>query len=158
MYREEQVELKGRTFVISKMPAAHALSVLKDLLTKVLPVDLLSMLFQSDEGGVMNDIEKVLGGLKNKKEMSAKEFELFQKDLLKYSSELLKSGRVPVIDELGNFSVSDLEYDLFLLSALLLKILIFNYKDFFTEVLQFLNKMGENLENQHKTEQTQTIS
>lgn len=134
-------EKTTRTFIIKRMPAMPALSNLKTLLTRALPLDLFSAL---DESGFMT---KALGAVSNKKEMSDIEFELFMKKLLSYTSEKLPSGEVKIIDDAGNFGVIDMEYNLALVSYLLMQTVLVNYKDFFIEMFHRLEEAtGQSIE------------
>ena len=114
--------------------------MLKEILTKALPIDLLSFLNDSGAG-----IDKILSMTNSvsKKEMSIDEFVVFQKRLMKNVYEKLKSGDVPVIQENGDFGVLDMEENMFLVGFLLLKVIEVNYKDFFLEILQKLGLLED---------------
>ena len=116
------------------------MAVLKEILTKALPIDLLSFLNDSGAG-----IDKILSMTNSvsKKEMSIDEFVVFQKRLMKNVYEKLKSGDVPVIQENGDFGVLDMEENMFLVGFLLLKVIEVNYKDFFLEILQKLGLLED---------------
>lgn len=130
---------KERTFVIKKMPVLESISVLKTLLTRALPLDLLSVL---DESG---NLAKGLAAVP-KHEMTDDEFTEFTKRLLKNVYEKLPVGDVAVIDEVGNYGVIDFEYNLTLALYLLTQVVLVNYKDFFIEILQKLGVQVENIE------------
>lgn len=135
------VEVEGRTFVIDKMDALESIAVLKELLTKTLPVDLLST-FGDSISGLIGKAEA------SKKDMSIEEFILLQKRILRYVFEKLPSGLVPVIDVNYNYGVDDFEKNLNLAISLLLKAIRFNYESFFIEKLQqmgLLEKISESL-------------
>lgn len=125
-----------RQFVIHKMPVLESISVLKTLLTRVLPLDLLSVL---DESG---NLAKGLAAIP-KKDMSDEEFTEFTKRLLQNVYEKLPVGETAVIDEVGNYGVIDLEYNLTLALYLLMQVVLVNYKDFFIEILQKLGVQPE---------------
>ncbi len=128
-----------RQFVIHKMPVLESISVLKTLLTRVLPLDLLSVL---DESG---NLAKGLAVIP-KKDMSDEEFTEFTKRLLQNVYEKLPVGETAVIDEVGNYGVMDFEYNLTLALYLLMQVVLVNYKDFFIEILQKLGVQPESSE------------
>ena len=137
---KEIVTYEDRTFVIKKMTPFEGIAVLKEILTKALPIDFLSFLNDSGAG-----IDKILSMTNSvsKKEMSIDEFVVFQKRLMKNVYEKLKSGDVPVIQENGDFGVLDMEENMFLVGFLLLKVIEVNYKDFFLEILQKLGLLED---------------
>lgn len=147
--------IDGRQFIIKKMPAAESMSVLKEILTRSLPIDLLSLI--NVEG---KSIGSTLSssGLGQGSQMSIDEFSKFQMRLMKNVSERLPGGDIEVVDSLGNFKVEDLEFNLDLFLTLLLKVVSVNYKDFFIEKMKklgFLDKVDniqdEELKNLAKT-------
>lgn len=127
-----KVLIDERTFVIEKMDALESIAVLKELLTKALPIDLLST-FGDSVSGLIGKTDIL------KKDMSIDEFVFLQKRILRYVYESLPSGLVPIIDSNYNYSVNDFEQNLDLAVSLLIKAIRFNYESFFLEKLQ---KMG----------------
>lgn len=128
----QKVEINDRTFIIEKMDALESIAVLKEILTKTLPLDLLSTFGDS--------VSNIVGRIDfPKQDMSIDEFIRLQKRILKYVFESLPSGMVPVIDSNNNYAVNDFEKNLNLAVSLLFKAIRFNYESFFIETLQ---KMG----------------
>ena len=66
----QEVEYDGRIFIIYKMNPLQGIATLKTLITKALPINLLSFVDADDK------ISKMFGGIKNigKSEMSEDEF------------------------------------------------------------------------------------
>lgn len=138
---EQIVKYEDRTFVIKKMSPFEGIAVLKEILTKALPFNLLS--FLNDDLNI--ELDKVLSitNKMNKKEMSIDEFAELQKRLMKNCYEKLKSGDVAVLQSNGDFGVPGLDNNMLLVGFLLLKVVEVNYKDFFLEILQKLNVLEE---------------
>lgn len=129
--REKQITLEERTFILKKMPAARGYAILAEILTKVLPLNII--------GSTLEDfIPKSLLNLENKQQMSMEELEVLQLRLLANVSEQLPGGLTPIVDKQGNFQVEDLEDDMLLFGQLLAKVLVFQYKDFFLDALGML--------------------
>ncbi len=127
----EAVNYEGREFIIKKMTPFKGIAVLKTLLTRALPIDLLSSFSDSEE------VSRMFSGMsKDKKDMTEEEFIELELELMKTVSENLKGGPTPVIDDRGNFQVEDLENNMLLVVWLLVKVVEVNYKDFFIEMLQ----------------------
>lgn len=128
---EEVVKYENREFIIKKMTPFKGIAVLKTLLTRALPIDLLSS-FAEDTA-----INKMFSGISNtKKDMTEDEFIELEIELIRMVSEKLKGGDTPVIDDRGNFQVENLENNMLLVTWLLVKVIEVNYKDFFIELLQ----------------------
>lgn len=134
--RVKQITIEDRTFVLKKMPAAKAYAVLVEILTKAMPIDLLL-------GAMQDFLPASLSTLKGKQMMSMEEMEKLQLKLLSSVSEMLTGGPVQVIDSQGHFQVEDLEDDMLLFGTLLVKVVEFQYADFFTGLL---SRMGITLE------------
>ena len=132
----EVVEIDGRTFVIHLMPAAYSVAILKELLTRAMPIDLLSIF---DIGGI--NVGKTVGDLGAKNAMSVEEFVEFQNKLLMYVQERLAGAEQDVVDREGNYLVQDLEFNIDLYTQLLLKVVSVNYKDFFIAKLKKLSQL-----------------
>lgn len=130
----QEGEETERTFVIKKFPALKSINILKKLLTATLPIDLLSML--DTDGALGNQLALP----QRNTQMSDDEFTELCKDILRAAYEKLPAEDVRIIDEVGNYRVSDIEYDLDLHVWLLIKILLFNFKDFFIGGLPKLSK------------------
>lgn len=134
--RTKQIMIEDRTFVLKKMPAAKAYAVLVEILTKAMPLDLLL-------GAMQDFLPASLSNLRGKQVMSMEELEQLQLKLLSSVSEMLNSGPVPVVDSQGHFQVEDLEDDMLLFGTLLVKVVEFQYADFFTGLL---SRMGITLD------------
>lgn len=133
--KNEVVELQGRTFIIRRLPAAEALAVLKELMTRTVPLDIFSNI---DVGGKsLADVLSGFGG-SNKSIMSVDEFAALENRLMKCVSEKFPRDEINVIGEYGEYLVEDLEDNIELYFDLILKIVIFNYKDFFLKKLEAL--------------------
>ena len=141
MERITQIEVKyeDRIFIVKKMTPFEGIAVLKELITKAMPFDLLSLLNEDDFEGI-SKVLSVAQGM-SKKEMSIDEFVAFQKRLIKNCYEVKKIGEVPVLQNNGDFGVEDLENNMFLVCFLLLKVIEVNYKDFFLEILRKLGML-----------------
>lgn len=133
--RTREIVIDGRTFQLKKLPAAKAYAILTEIITKAMPLDWF--------GGVIAEyIPMTLSGKGAKQSMTMEELEQLQLKLLSSVSEKLNSGFVAVIDGSGHFQVEDLEEDMMLFGNLLLKVVEFQYGDFFTELL---SKLGISL-------------
>ena len=134
--RQKQIELEGRQFVLHKLPAARSYALLVEILTKALPIGLIS--------GALEDF--VPAGLLNaagKQPVTAEEIEALQLKLLQGVEEVLPAGPTAILDSQGHFKVPDLEDDMLLFGQLLAKSVGFQYKDFFTGIL---SKIGVTLD------------
>ena len=143
----EVVEINNRKFVIHLMPAAFSIAVLKELLSRALPIDILSLF---DIGGInvgSKLSEYGLGSASNNM-MSMEEFAKFQNKLLLNVQERLPGMDQDVIDQNGNYMVEDLEFNIDLFSKLILKVVSVNYKDFFIEKLKQLKVIANTEEDQ----------
>lgn len=123
----KRVKINGRNFEIEKMDALESVAVLKELLTRALPIDLLS---------IFGDSVKNIAGSVSKREMTIEEFVDLEKRILRYSFEVLPTGLTRVIDNGGNFGVNDLEKDIDSILKLLFEAIRLNYESFFVENLQ----------------------
>lgn len=117
-----------RVFIVKRFTAFKGLTILKKILTMTLPIDLLSMI---DKQGILKNQISLPQSDGGGREMSDRDFMNLCRSILRESAEKLPSGATPVMDDLGNFRVNDLEYNLDLTIFLMVHILIFNYKDFF---------------------------
>lgn len=134
--RERRLVLEDREFILRKMPAAKGYAILAETLTKALPLNII--------GSALEDfVPKALLNLDNKQQMSMAELEQLQLRLLSSVSEQLPGGVTAIVDSKGHFQVEDLEDDMLLFGQLLIKVLEFQYKDFFLEILA---KLGITLE------------
>lgn len=133
--KSELVELQGRTFIIRMLPAAESLAVLKDLLTRTVPLDIFSNI---DVGG--QSLANLLSGFggSNKSLMNIDEFAALENRLMKCVSEKFPRDEINVIGEYGEFLVEDLEDNIELYFDLILKVVAFNYKDFFLKKMEAL--------------------
>lgn len=133
----KRVEINERKFEVQKMNAFESIAVLKELLTRAMPFDILSAL--GGEASKLFDSPSVPGiGLinGNKKDMSIDEFVLLEKRILQYSFEVLPSGLTQVVNKNGDFMINDAEQDIFLVMQLLVEVVRINYESFFIEMLQ----------------------
>ena len=134
--RQKQIELDGRQFILHKLPAAKSYALLVEMLTKALPIGVIS--------GALEDF--VPAGVLNaagKQPVTAEEIEALQLKLLQGVEEVLPAGPTKILDSQGHFKVPDLEDDMILFGQLLAKAVGFQYKDFFTGIL---NKVGITLD------------
>ena len=134
--RQTEIELEGHRFVLHKLPAARSFGLLVEILTKALPVSLIS--------GALEDF--VPAGLLNaagKQPVTAEELEALQLKLLQGVEEILPAGPTAILDSQGHFKVPDLEDDMLVFGQLLVKAVGWQYKDFFTGIL---SKLGITLE------------
>jgi hypothetical protein len=134
--RQTEIELEGRQFILHKLPAAKSFALLVEILTKALPISLI--------GGALEDF--VPAGLLNaagKQPVTAEELEALQLKLLQGVEEVLPAGPTAILDSQGHFKVPDLEDDMLLFGQLLVKVVGWQYKDFFTGIL---SKLGIALE------------
>ena len=132
----EVIELQGRKFVIRMFPAAEGLAILKELMTRALPMDLLSNV--AIGGQSVGEKLKGFGFDNSKSAMSIDEFAAFEKRLLTCVDARLKDGDEQIINEDGTYNVVDIEYNLSLVMKLLLEVVRVNYKDFFVDSLKEL--------------------
>lgn len=134
--RQKQIELEGRQFVLHKLPAARSYALLVEMLTKALPIGLISGAFEDFvPAGMLNAV--------GKQHVTAEEIEALQLKLLQGVEEVLPAGPTKIIDGQGHFKVPDLEDDMLLFGQLLVRNVGFQYKDFFPEMF---SKLGVTLE------------
>lgn len=134
--RQTEIELEGRQFILHKLPAARSLALLVEILTKALPISLISSALDDFvPAGVLNAA--------GKQPVTAEELESLQLKLLQGVEEVLPAGPTAIVDSQGHFKVPDLEDDMILFGQLLVKTVGFQYKDFFTGIL---SKLGITLE------------
>lgn len=130
------LEVSGRQFIINKMSPTMGIAVLKELITRSMPIDLLGMLDQTG-GSKSAKLKSLMSfGSIGTSQMGIDEFEEFERRLLSYVYEKLVSGPVCVIDSNGNYRVENLESDTMLVLKLIVEVVKVNYKDFFIEILQ----------------------
>jgi hypothetical protein len=130
---EKRIEIGERIFIVEKMDAFESIAVLKELLTRTMPFDLMGLL-----GPLMNDssIVGTLGSI-TKSDMSIDEFVDLQKRILTYCSEVLPSGKVSVINKSNRtFGVENLEKDIDSVFKLLVESVRLNYESFFIDNLR----------------------
>lgn len=142
--KNEVVELQDRTFVIRYLPAAESLAILKDLLTRTVPLDIFSgIILDTDEG--QSTLTNILSkfGSSNKSLMTIDELTALENRLFKCVSEKFAKEEMEVIGNYGEFQVDDLEDNLELYFDLLVKIIAFNYKDFFVKKAQALGLINQ---------------
>lgn len=133
--KNEVVELQDRTFIIRYLPAAEGLAILKDLITRTVPLDIFSGI---EVGG--QSLATLLSGFggSNKSLMTIDELSALENRLMKCVSEKFPREEINVIGEYGEFLVDDLEDNLELYFDLLVKVIAFNYRDFFLKKIQAL--------------------
>lgn len=132
---EKIFEVNDRKFTIKMMEPLYGIAILKELLTRSLPIDLLGMI---DSTGQSSKLQGLVSSSSSAgvKPMGIDEFVEFQRRILSYAYEILPSGEVQVIDKFGNYKVMNLENDMALVLRLLVEILKVNYLSFFIEILQ----------------------
>lgn len=135
-YKSLEDENDVRKFVIKKMVPIEGLAVLKELLTRAMPVDLLGTLSAGDANNNIGRMLGLAGNVKMRSEMSIDEFTQFLKRLLKNAYEVLPVGQVQVYNKDGTCNINNFEDDMFLNLWLIAKVIEVNYKDFFIEALQ----------------------
>jgi len=129
-------EYDDRKFTIKKMNPLVGLAILKDVMTRTMPIDLIGLI--SSAGADTSKLAGFQSGVEMKS-MSRREFVELQKEILMNVSEKLESGLVQIIDEQGNFKIEGADTDLKMITKLLTETLVFNYADFFVEILSDLN-------------------
>lgn len=134
--RQKQIELEGRQFILHKLPAAKSYALLVEMLTKALPIGLIS-------GALEDFVPAGLLSAAGKQQVTAEEIEALQLKLLQGVEEVLPAGLTKILDSQGHFKVPDLEDDMLLFGQLLAKAVGFQYKDFFTGIL---SKIGVTLD------------
>lgn len=136
----KRIELSGREFIIKKLPAMAAYSLLVEFLTKGMPMNIIgSALEQFVPANMLSSAGKQV--------MTEADMERIQRKLISCVSEVLPAGPTPVIDSQGYFQVEDMEYNMFLFGQLLVKVVDFQYHDFFIEALDKLGVRVEDSEN-----------
>ena len=137
--KNEIVELQNRTFVIRYLPAAEALAILKDLITRTVPLDIFSGIFVDTEEGqsTLSNVLSNFGG-NNKTLMTIDELVALENRMMKCVSEKFTREEIEVIGNYGEFQVEDLEDNLELYFDLIVRVVAFNYKDFFLKKAQAL--------------------
>lgn len=134
--RQTEIELEGRQFILHKLPAAKSFALLVEILTKALPISLISSALDDlVPAGVLNAA--------GKQPVTAEELEALQLKLLQGVEEVLPAGPTAIVDSQGHFKVPDLEDDMLLFGQLLVKAVGWQYKNFFTGIL---SKLGITLE------------
>ena len=134
--RQTEIELEGRQFILHKLPAAKSFALLVEILTKALPVSLIS-------GALEDFVPAGVLSVAGKQPVTAEELEALQLKLLQGVEEVLPAGPTAIVDSQGHFKVPDLEDDMLLFGQLLVKPVGWQYKDFFTGIL---SKLGITLE------------
>lgn len=145
--KSELVELQDRTFVIRFLPAAESLAILKDLLTRTVPLDIFSGIILNTENGESN-LSSLLSGFggSNKSLMSVDELVALENRIMRCVSEKYPREEIEVIGNYGEFQVPDLEDNIELYFDLIVKAVAFNYKDFFlkkAEALGLITKIDK---------------
>lgn len=116
-----EVNLRGRTFVISKMPAMTSSYLAYLIMTSALPA-----LIESKLG---------IPSLGNRLAMSPKDFNMVMGDALVRVSEKLAGGITPILANDGSFAVIGLEEDAPVVAILMAHSLRFSLEGFFDESL-----------------------
>lgn len=139
--RQKQIELDGRQFILHKLPAAKSYALLVEMLTKALPIGLIS-------GALEDFVPAGVLSSAGKQQVTAEEIEALQLKLLQGVEEVLPAGPTKIIDSQGHFKVPDLEDDMLLFGQLLVDVVGWQYKDFFTVIL---SKIGMFLEDEEES-------
>lgn len=117
----KQTEISGRKWRIGKFDALTGSYIAYTLMSDVLPLAL--------------NAKVGIPAPKTGNKMSKESFMDLQKDCLKVCCEMLPAGPTPVIDENGNWGVTDAEHDTPLVLNLTIQALIWNVQSFFDESL-----------------------
>lgn len=115
LYRNLVID--GRKFCIKKLDAQTATYYGQECMDKILPSGFAQAL-GAKEGVAKNSFSK-------------QEFLEMQKDFLKVCFEDLPAGRRPVIDEVGNYGIADIEYNAPMMHELLLNSMVHSLQGFF---------------------------
>jgi len=155
--KSELVELQGRSFIIRFLPAAESLAILKDLMTRSIPLDIFSNIVLDTADGPSNlaNLLSNFGG-SNKSIMSIDEFAKLENRLMRCVSEKFPRDEIEVIGNYGEFQVDDLEDNLELYFDLIIKVVEFNYKDFFLKKAEALGLI-KRIEKQDNQELIQSL-
>ena len=124
---KKTVEVKGRKFILNKFDPFFG--------------SYLSFKVFSLQGKGKESIEVVLNTMMG---TDYKNFETLSKRVLKYCSELLPAGEIPIINSEGNISITGLTAPM--VTSLFIQSVMFNITDFFEEdpeILQMDQPMGQ---------------
>lgn len=127
---KKTVEVKGRKFILNKFDPFFG--------------SYLSFKVFSLQGKGKESIEVVLNTMMG---TDYKNFETLSKRVLKYCSELLPAGEIPIINSEGNISITGLTAPM--VTSLFIQSVMFNITDFFEEdpeILQRDQPMGQSEE------------
>ena len=127
---KKTVEVKGRKFILNKFDPFFG--------------SYLSFKVFSLQGKGKESIEVVLNTMMG---TDYKNFETLSKRVLKYCSELLPAGEIPIINSEGNISITGLTAPM--VTSLFIQSVMFNITDFFEEdpeILQMDQSMGQSEE------------
>lgn len=127
---KKTVEVKGRKFILNKFDPFFG--------------SYLSFKVFSLQGKGKESIEVVLNTMMG---TDYKNFETLSKRVLKYCSELLPAGEIPIINSEGNISITGLTAPM--VTSLFIQSVMFNITDFFEEdpeILQMDQPMGQSEE------------
>ena len=127
---KKTVEVKGRKFILNKFDPFFG--------------SYLSFKVFSLQGKGKESIEVVLNTMMG---TDYKNFETLSKRVLKYCSELLPAGEIPIINNEGNISITGLTAPM--VTSLFIQSVMFNITDFFEEdpeILQMDQPMGQSEE------------
>lgn len=129
----KDIEISGRKFRLNKLNARTGTFMLLKI-TKILPpilenINLDKLDLDSDNINIKDlNLTKALEPIFN---MDEKEFNYIQDNCLKTVEELLPAGPQPVLNEVGQWGVLDIEFDMALVMNLTLQSLWFNLQGFF---------------------------
>ena len=120
------IEINKRSWRVGKFDARTGSKIIK----KLLPI--VSTFFDGNAKkaeDIKIDIVSVVSAINT---LSDSDFDFIQGESLKISSELLKSGYVPVMNNDGSYGVIDIEFDTMLVLTLTAHALIHNVTGFFS--------------------------
>lgn len=146
----KDIEVNGRKFRLNKLNARTGTYMLLKI-TKILPTILESLDFDKLDSDDLNfkdlNLTKVLSPIFD---LSEEEFNYIQDNCLKTVEELLPAGPQPVLNNNGQWGVSNIEFDMALVINLTVQSLWFNLQGFFagmpfSSIMSKLNSYQPNM-------------
>lgn len=126
---EKIVELQGRKFKIKAFDAFTGAYIAFTVFEKMLPAGAEEKVLATLQAEGTNPAMLLPQG---RTLMTKGEFYAFMRDCLSVVSEELKGRSAPVLNKNGSWGVDDLENNAMLCIMLVINVLVFNVKDFFT--------------------------
>lgn len=146
----KDIEVNGRKFRLNKLNARTGTYMLLKM-TKILPPILENLDFDKLDSDDFNfkdlNLTKILSPIFD---MDEKEFAYIQDNCLKTVEELLPAGPQAVLDNYGQWGVSNIEFDMVLVMNLTVQSLWFNLQGFFagmpfSSIMSKLNSYQPNM-------------